>query len=116
MKQTDIRKILVALGVAIILFIACNLLTACTGLPTLPAPTSTQALGVTQTPTPNVPLVTVTGDVFVRDSQGAAKGYLLNDSTVYALCSGEWCYLDGGLKFWRGCSSDNPYKLGCTSK
>jgi hypothetical protein len=115
MTLTDLRNGLIALAIAAVLALvvsSCNILpTVEPGVPTGVGTSLPKAV-----PTPTIPLVTVTGDVFVRDANGAAQGYIPKGSTVYAVCTGEWCNLDGGLKFWRGCSSDNPYKLGCTSK
>lgn len=98
-----------------LIIISLVFLTGC--LPTLPTLTPTPGpLAVpTFTPTPNMPLVTVTGDVFVRDAQDVVQGYMLKGTTVYARCVGQWCYVENSLKFWRGCSSDNPYELGCTA-
>jgi hypothetical protein len=97
------------------------LLAGCAGLPTVeptpmppatdtPAPTATA--NVTYTPLATVGTVAITGDVWLRDAHDVERGYLLQGAEVAAVCNGEWCYV-GGLKFYRGCSSDNPAGLAC---
>ena len=61
-------------------------------------------------------LVTIIGDVFVRDLGGTVIGSLLAGQTVEAVCDGSWCYVLGTEhKFWRGCSSDTA-GLKCERK
>lgn len=70
----------------------------------------------TLTPTSTVTVV-VKGNVYVRDEAGAVQGWLEAGTSVEASCRGDWCYISGGqfdgLKFYRGCSADNPDSLGC---
>ncbi|HEY6019634.1 MAG TPA: hypothetical protein VIY48_06965 [Candidatus Paceibacterota bacterium] len=108
-----------------ILFIvlAVVLLAGCAGLPTLsvtPTPKPTQGNArATLTPKPanateSVGSVRITGDVYIRDGQDVRRGTLRAGSEVLAVCEGDWCVLAGsGLRFWRGCSSDNPEGLKC---
>lgn len=95
----------------------------CAGLPTLevtptPKPTQGNAL-VTLTPKPantseSVGSVTITGDVYLRDGEDVRRGTLRAGSEVLATCDGDYCVLaDSGLRFWRGCTSDNPEGLKC---
>ena len=64
------------------------------------------------------PTVKVEGNVYVRDSNDEVQGWLEAGTEVQATCTGDWCYITGGqfdgLKFWRGCSEDNPAGAGCT--
>jgi hypothetical protein len=81
--------------------------------PTVVSPTTTPAALPTAATT-----VVIRGNVYVRDNSGEVQGWLEAGTTVEAACSGEWCYITGGqfdgLKFWRGCSEDNPAGAGCT--
>jgi hypothetical protein len=64
------------------------------------------------------PTLEIAGNVRLRDYDGADSGRILvTGSTQRAICDREWCYLEGTLlKFWRGCTSNNPQELGCQSK
>lgn len=92
-------------------------------VPTL-SPTSVPTLLPTQpilptsvgSPLAELPTVEITGNVYVRDGEGGIHGWLSKGQSVQAACSGNWCVLANGLRFWRGCSSDNPASLGCQSK
>ncbi len=91
------------------------LLSSCSAYvsPTVVSPTTTPAALTTPVTT-----VVVRGNVYVRDNSDEVLGWLEAGTTVEAACSGDWCYITGGqfdgLKFWRGCSEDNPAGAGCT--
>lgn len=107
----------------VLLSVAAVLLSACGGLPTLPPPADAPAgMAAVPTPTPTavVSVVTVTGNVWVRDNSGVVKGLFYSGSVVNAECAGDWCVVsDGnyaGLFVWRGCTDNNPKGLGCQEK
>jgi hypothetical protein len=87
-------------------------------LPTLePTPTAVPTDTPPPTPTHDVfERVTITGDVNIRDGQDVVRGWLKQGDQVFAICTGDWCYLGDGLKIWRGCTSDNPYNQTCTRR
>lgn len=106
---------------AIVVFL---LLQGCVGLPTL-EPTKTPApmqgnITVTlptETPASVGSLVTITGNVYLRDENDIRQGFLRQGAQVLAVCEGEWCVLDStGLRFWRGCADDNPKGLQCLAR
>ena len=99
----------------VVLLLAAVLLSACSAYvpPTVVSPTTTPAALTTPVAT-----VVVRGNVYVRDNNDEVQGWLEAGTTVEAVCSGDWCHITGGqfdgLKFWRGCSEDNPAGAGCT--
>jgi len=56
--------------------------------------------------------------VNVRDMpDGDLAGVVLQrGDTARAICAGGWCELEAGGFVWRGCTSDNPEKLGCEAR
>lgn len=113
------KKILVSLYFLSLVLHACG----ASLLPTLEAAVPT-ATGVVAVPTHSTATrfetVMVTGNVNVRDESFRIYGWLAKGELVEAVCSDNWCViLQGqydGLRFWRGCSSDNPDNLGCMTK
>ena len=103
------------------------LLSACSAslLPTVPVTTTATAMATRELPQITAivvtssppPLVTITGNVNVRDASGAVVGWLVKGDRVNAVCRGQWCAVvvgqHAGYKFWRGCSDNNPDSLGC---
>lgn len=82
-------------------------------------PTTTLTPNPSTTLTPTLgSVVTVTGNVWIRDASDNTHGYLAMGSVVEATCSGEWCYLadNSGYRFWRGCAGDNPAGLACRTR
>src|SRR5690242_11540618 len=100
---------------AVMIFCAA-VLAGCIRLPTLPAsptPTATSLAALPEV-TATSSMVTITGNVWMRDAEGNAHGWLAAGQQVLAVCDGNWCVLsDNGLRFWRGCSANNPDKLAC---
>jgi hypothetical protein len=117
-----VLAILIVLAFALVM-----LLTGCAGLDSyvLPTPSPTPTPPPSPTPSPTLTpvvgsLVGIVGDVNLRNSQDQAKGWLQAGSVVLALCDGEWCRITAGplegLRFWRGCSSDNPDGRSCQKR
>lgn len=109
---------------AILYLALIKLLSGCVGLPTVTVtPASTRLVAVTTSPVSDVsptatrpeglPFVQITGNVNLRDGDGVAIGWLARGKAVQAKCEGQWCYLSDNSKFWRGCSDNNPERLGC---
>lgn len=84
-----------------------------------PSPTATLAPGITQVVV-HGGIVDILGDVYLRDETDETRGVLLAGTSVFAECDGRWCMVTAGqhtgLRFWRGCGSDNPEGLGCSSR
>ena len=99
----------------VVLLLATVLLSGCSAYvpPTVVSPTTTPTAVTTPVTT-----VVVRGNVYVRDNNDEVQGWLEAGTEVQATCTGDWCYITGGqfdgLKFWRGCSEDNPAGAGCT--
>jgi hypothetical protein len=122
--MSDYRKqvltiLLRALGVLVglALIIALTGCSAYSAYPTSTPQPATPKPGLTATPVTG--LVQVTGNVYVRDDNNEVQGWLEAGTLVQAECEGNWCYIKGGqfkgLRFWRGCSEDNPDDMGCTA-
>ena len=102
-------------------------LTACIGIPTLPPPitatpepTLTPILPTkTATPVPTqIHTVSIRAVVYVRqlaDTDSPVTGSLETGQVVEIVgCAGNWCELMDPPGFvWRGCTNNNPKKLGC---
>jgi len=73
---------------------------------------------LTSTPTEEFGIVTVLANVWTRDSVSNVRvGSYLGGKVVRAVCRGEWCYpANTDLKFWRGCSDNNPANMGCEAE
>ena len=111
-------------GLAIIALVILKC-TACVGLPTLavtpttvvvtrPVPTAT--VFPTVTTLPSFLNVRIIGNVNLRDKTDYIVGWLAQGELVKAVCEGQWCWLSSGLRFWRGCSDNNPEFLGCQTR
>jgi len=90
---------------------------------TTPAPTVTATAEVlaeeSTTPTTQWTAVVRQVQVNVREEpNGAVIGLVLSGETVNILsCNGSWCRIEEPAGYiWRGCLSDNPNRLGCTTK
>jgi hypothetical protein len=85
---------------------------------TVVRPTTTPKVLSTAVTTPEGTVV-IRGNVYVRDNSGAVQGWLEAGTVVNAVCDGQWCVVKSGqftgLRFWRGCSADNPDNTGCTA-
>ena len=98
------------------------LLSGCLGLPTVETTPTTVPTAVRPPATDmGQPMaMEISGDVYVRDSQGNVMGWLYKADQVQAVCLGDWCKIYGGkydgYKFWRGCSSDNPEQKSCQTR
>jgi len=123
--MSDYRKqvlviLLRALGVLFGLALIIVLTAGCSAYSAYP--TSTPTAGTpAATLTPVTGLIEVTGNVYVRDSNNEVQGWLEAGTLVQAECREDnWCYVKAGqfkgLKFWRGCSEDNPEDIGCVAR
>lgn len=110
----------------ILVILLTTLLSGCLGLPTIDPVPTTAPTKVLSTPT-RMPeagntaiTVQITGDVNVRDMQDVVRGWLHAGQPVSAVCSMDWCTVVGGafhgMRFWRGCSSDNPERKSCQAR
>lgn len=123
------KKFYLFIQVGLLLFISIvlTILTGCNGLPTLeptqqptltPPATEQPTLEPTEQPTLQPTLsgvgnVTIMGNVWLRAGDNTQTGVLLAGTKVLAVCEGDWCAVEGGLRFWRGCSDNNPGNLTC---
>lgn len=130
--STTLRTIIVLLLSLAIAVVLAVLMSSCVGLPTLPpTPDNTPVATVTtvpttvvslaNTPTPDNSVVTITGNVWVRDDNSVGVTWFARGTVVSAKCAGQWCVVSprqqyAGLHFWRGCSNDNPEQLACTMR
>lgn len=62
------------------------------------------------------PLVTVLYTAYTRDNHNIVRGAVYAGQQVAAVCDGLYCVMDDGLRIWRGCTDNNPDKLGCEAK
>lgn len=116
-KLTIALTIVLPFIAIIVAAIVLSFLTGCNILPTVEptVPTGVVANTVAVDATPTIPVITITGTVYVREvaNEDMVVGYMVEGQTVHAVCDGHWCEFDNGLKVWRGCTSDNPFNLGC---
>ena len=60
-------------------------------------------------------LVTITGNVYIRDPENSVVGLLVAGVQVRASCGQDLCYLRDGNTIWRGCT-DQAHGRRCLPK